>query len=137
MHCLVCIDDHGGMMFHRRRQSRDRAVCADIMRVAVDSRLWMNDYSRRQFSGEEAEAILVEEHFLDCAGPGDWCFVEDQPLRPWLDRIESMTVYRWNRVYPADFRLDIFPWDDGWTITAREEFSGHSHPTITKEVYVK
>lgn len=137
MRCLVCIDNHGGLMFNRRRQSRDRAVCADILRVAAGGRLWMNAYSGTQFSEESSASIRVEERFLECAGPGDWCFVEDQPLRPWLGRIESLTVYRWNRVYPADLHLDIAPWDDGWTLTAREEFSGYSHPTITKEVYVK
>ena len=40
---MVCIDDHNGMMFNHRRQSRDRAVIERVLRCAESSRLWMRE----------------------------------------------------------------------------------------------
>ena len=31
MHVIVCLDNQNGMLFNRRRQSRDRAVIVDIL----------------------------------------------------------------------------------------------------------
>ena len=36
---IVLIDDHGGMQFNRRRQSRDRLACADILRLCAGAPL--------------------------------------------------------------------------------------------------
>ena len=55
----------------------------------------------------------------------------------WLDRLEGLVLYRWNRRYPADAWLDVRPGPPGWTLARREEFSGHSHERITKEVYTR
>ena len=74
---------------------------------------------------------------MDKAGPGELCFVEEPPLLPWLDRLEGLVLYRWNRRYPADAWLDVRPGPPGWTLARREEFSGHSHERITKEVYTR
>ena len=30
MEVIVCVDDHNGMLFNHRRQSRDQAVIADM-----------------------------------------------------------------------------------------------------------
>ncbi len=49
--------------------------------------------------------------------------------------MEGLVLYRWNRRYPADVYLDIRPEPPGWRLVSREEFSGSSHPRITKEVY--
>ena len=112
MTAIVCVDEAWGMAFHGRRQSRDRAVCARILEDAA-------------------------EDFLAQAGPGELCFVEEPPLLPWLDRLEGLVLYRWNRRYPADAWLDVRPGPPGWTLARREEFSGHSHERITKEVYTR
>ena len=53
------------------------------------------------------------------------------------DRLEGLVLYRWNRRYPADAWLDVRPGPPGWTLARREEFSGHSHERITKEVYTR
>ena len=69
------------------------------------------------------------------AAPGEFCFLEDRPIRPFLDRVESMVLYHWNRRYPADLFLDLDPAALGWSLLGREEFPGSSHKKITKEVY--
>ena len=71
---------------------------------------------------------------LAAAGREDVCFVENLPLAPWAAAIERLTVYRWNRVYPADMRLDL-ALDRGWHLVAASDFPGFSHEKITKEIY--
>ena len=40
MIAALCIDDNRGLRFNRRRQSRDRAVTADLLRSAEGHKLW-------------------------------------------------------------------------------------------------
>ena len=133
MHIIVCLDNRGGMSFHHRRQSRDRVVRADMLAMARDSVLWMNEFTRTQF--EEAPQLRVAPDFLDRAEAGEYCFVEEGPVGPWLDRVEFLVLYHWNRDYPADRYLDVDPAKEGWHLACREEFPGYSHKKITKEVY--
>lgn len=91
----------------------------------------------RLFEAPYPEYLTAAEDFLAQAGPGELCFVEEPPLLPWLDRLEGLVLYRWNRRYPADAWLDVRPGPPGWTLARREEFSGHSHERITKEVYTR
>ena len=124
------------MLFNRRRQSRDRAVIADVMASLGDARLRIAPFSERLFEGVEG-AISVSEDFLSCAADGEVCFVEDRPLCGLLDRIEAITVYRWNRHYPADVYFDLDLQASGFRLCERVEFAGYSHETITKEIYTK
>ncbi len=133
MIAVLCIDDNNGLMFNRRRLSQDRALRADLLREAGGRRLWMNAYSRRQFGAEGEGLITVDEDFLARAGAGDLCFVEGAALLPHLARMEGLILYRWNRRYPADVYLDLDL--SSLRLCASEEFPGHSHETITKEVY--
>lgn len=132
---VLCVDDGWGMAFHGRRQSRDRAVCGRILSDAAGGALWCAPASRVLFPAPAGVRLAAAEDFLDRAGPGEFCFVEDRPLLPWLDRMEGMVLYRWNRCYPADVYLDLRPEPPAWRMVRREEFPGHSHPRITKEVY--
>ena len=130
MTVIVCVDDRGGMRFHGRRQSRDRVLCADVLRLC--GRVRMNAASAALFQDCDGQ-IQVCEDFLQTAGPGDVCFVEDGPLSGL--EIDTLILYRWNRVYPADVFL---PYDlREWTLRACSEFPGYSHECITKEVYTR
>ena len=128
---ISCIDDRGGLLFHGRRLSRDRVLCQDVLRTCAGSPLWMAPGSRSLFSSLRdglSSSILTSEDFLAQAAPGEFCFLEDRPIRPFLDRVESM-------VLPADLFLDLDPAALGWSLLGREEFPGSSHKKITKEVY--
>ena len=134
MHVIVCLDDRNGMLFHHRRQSRDREVVGEILKGLCGRRLWISPYSQPLFQGA-GEDIFVDERFLEKAAPGDFCFVEGAPLAPWRDKLESITVYRWNRHYPGDVFLDI-DLKSGWTLSQQRDFPGYSHDKITEEVYL-
>ena len=135
MTLIICADDRGGMAFNRRRQSQDRIVREHILADAAGGRLWMSPYSARQFGPEQAEHISADEDFLDKAGETDACFVELSDPAAALDRADRLIVYRWNRTYPFDLAVSLPP--EGWTLAGTEEFPGHSHEKITKEVYTR
>ena len=130
MKVIVCIDDNKGMLFNARRQSRDRAVIEDIM--SESEKVWIHTFSEKLFEEYEDE-MTVDDEVLKKAGKGEFCFVENQALKSYEDEIEQLIVYKWNRKYPADFRLDLEL--DKWQLMEESEFEGSSHEKITKEVY--
>ena len=132
---IVCVDDGWGMTFGGRRQSRDREVSARVLAAAAGWPLWCAPSSLALFGPGAAGRLTAPAGLPDRAGPGGPCFVEDRPLLPWLEKVEGLVLYRWNRRYPADVYLDVRPEPPGWRLISREEFPGHSHPRITKEVY--
>ncbi len=134
MIAIVCIDGSGGMLFNRRRQSQDRLLREDLLREAEGRTLWMNAYSAKQFK-TLPETVRTAEDFLDQAGNGDLCFVEDRDPACYAGQLEGLIVYRWNRNYPADLFFTV-PLED-WTLSRQAEFAGSSHEKITKEVYTK
>ena len=134
---VVCVDEKNGMLFNHRRQSQDREVRKRILEDAAGTALWMNDYSRRQFSEPEAGQIRESEDFLEKAGPGEWCFAENVSAAPWESRIEKIVCYRWDRIYPADFWFDISLAENGWKLAEQKDFKGYSHEKVTKEMYIK
>lgn len=132
MIAVVCVDERNGMLFNGRRVSRDRLVCEDILH-SCSGYLWMEPYSASLFAQMPQEQLRVETQFLEKAEDGAWCFVEREPLSPYLQKLEQIVIYHWNRHYPADTYLDISLKD--WTLVSTEEFAGYSHPKITKEIY--
>lgn len=135
MNIIICIDDNNGMMFNHRRQSQDKYLREHLLNMIGTSPLWMNAYSKKQF--EEDFYICVSENFLEAASEGEYCFVEDQDIIPYLEKIEKIILFRWNRSYPADVYFDASLLSCGWILTEVEEFAGSSHEKITKEVYTR
>ena len=134
MKLMVCLDDRGGMLFNRRRQSKDKAVRADILSLTADSKLWMNGYSAGQFSPEQSN-IIVDEEFLEKAGEQDYCFAENVDISAYAEKVSRVIVYRWNREYPADVRFPAELFCHRWKKVCQDDFPGNSHECITREVY--
>ena len=109
MIAVVCVDDRGGMLFNRRRQSQDRVLRGDLLALAAGRPVWMNGYSLGQF-GPETGDLRTAEDCLDRAGKGELCFVE------------TMDLYC------------TLPLED-FVLEERREFAGSSHECITREVY--
>lgn len=126
----VCVDDKGGMMFNRRRQSRDRRQQEDLLQWCADRKLWIDSYSAPLFEGAGA---CVTGSFLEQAGAGEICFVENRSVAAFSEKIETVVLYRWNRTYPADLWFDLDM--TAFVLTETSEFPGTSHETITREIY--
>lgn len=129
MQLIVCLDDRDGMAFNHRRQSRDSAVVADILALAAGRPLWMTAQSAALFPADAG--VHVSENPLAEAPDDAYCFMETGPLAPAAARLDRLTIYRWNRHYPADVRFDL-PLD-GWQLVGTRDFAGHSHEKITRE----
>ena len=89
MNVIVCLDDRAGFQFAGRRQSRDAALCEKIMDLTADSILWMNHYSYPLFS-DLGGPVRVDDGFLEKAGSGDYCFVENVDVMPFSHKIEKI-----------------------------------------------
>ena len=132
MNIIVCLDDNLGMLFNKRRQSKDRQVLEDIEKFTNE--VLISSFSKNLFS-ESMCKTKVDDCFLEKAPHNAYCFVEADNISPYIDKVEHIIVYKWNRKYPSDFKFDISL--DSWKIIEQKEFAGFSHEKITKEVYVK
>ena len=136
MKVIVCLDDCLGMMFNSRRQSRDRAVIADVLKMTEREGLYIGQCSEKLFCEYDGK-YTVSDSMLDIAQRGEFCFVESERLSGYVDSIEEIIIYRWNRRYPADLYFDIDLDAKGFSLAKREEFEGYSHEKITKEIFTK
>ena len=125
MTLILWTGKNGELLFNHRRCSRDRAVIADIFSTYAPAQLCVSPYSSPLFPG----ARII--HQLSEVGE-DVLFLEDLPLLPALETAKTVIVYRFDRIYPADVKLQL-PAD--YVLTQCRCFSGHSHETISREVY--
>ena len=132
---IACVDDNNGMLFHQRRQSRDIALYNHILQLTKKKRLLMNEYSAKQFLKEEHQNVIVQSNFLDIAQEQDYCFVENTEISKYGNDIQKIILYRWNRVYPADYYFQFPINKDIWKLQKVSDIKGNSHDMITEEVY--
>ena len=129
MTVYVCLDDRDGMLFNKRRQSRDAAVLEDI-RASVPGVLTVDPYSQKLVQGAGIPYELAPEELPEEAH----FFLETRPAKAVVEQASTVVIYRWNRHYPADVRFDADL--SRFRLESTVEFPGKSHETITKEVYV-
>lgn len=136
MTVFVCTCDRGGMLFNKRRQSRDSRVIEDMARTAENGVFYISDFSEALFAQSDASVLSVPDP-LEVAGKDGFVFIENQHLGEYLDKIDRLIIYKWNRNYPFDFALDVDPVAAGFKKKSTREFKGTSHDKITREDYVK
>lgn len=128
MTVYLCLDDRGGLLFNKRRLSRDAAVLADM---AAEGPVTIDPFSEKLLA--QIPHLLAEEILpKDCR-----FFLENRNPESVLPLADRLVLYRWNRHYPADVRWEGTPGDYGFVLSETSEFPGKSHEKITKEVYVK
>lgn len=135
MRLILCVDDRYGLLFNRRRQSRDREVTADIIAEGLNGRLLIEERSETLFADAEKYGIVVSDNISEEAGKNDCCFIERKPDEALLAKADELILYFWNRKYPgtAFFKFD----SDMWEPVSEIEFRGRSHSKITKRRYRK
>lgn len=131
----ITVDDKMGLAFNKRRQSRDRLLIDDLCKK-TDKDIYISSYSALLFEEHKERVKIVNDPLRDCPD-GGFCFVEMTELSPYVESISTLIVYHWNRLYPADKRLDIDVTNCGFKMTAKYEFVGSSHDKITKGTYQK
>ena len=131
MIAILCLDNNNGMMFNDRRQSQDRGLREYIAERTKGEKVYMNAYTENLY--EEIENPIVSEDFLQKAGKGEPCIVENLPLSPVKAQIEEIVIFRWNKVYPSDQVLDVDL--EEWKLVEEEQIEGSTHE-ITKQIYL-
>ena len=132
MKLILFLDERGGMLFNRRRQSQDRKAREYILSMTAGARLLMNPYSAKQF--KEGGDITVTETPAHDAGREDFVLIENLPV-PLADADEVILIL-WNTLYPSDISFDTSSLKkEGFTLEKSEEFAGYSHERITVEFY--
>lgn len=132
MIAIVCVDNKNGIMFNHRRQSQDRVLIDEILKMVSleDKTLYLSEYSRPLFP-KDAKVSLTSD-FLSLS-ENDYAFLEDKLTEIPAKHINKLIVCKWNRDYPADVRL---PYNlDCYKKKMLKEFKGSSHKKITIESY--
>lgn len=132
MNIIACIDDNKGQLFNGRRQSRDIQVTSKIFEIVDGKNLLINSFSEKLFE----EKAIVKEDFLDSAGEEDFCFVENISVSEYIQKINKVYLFKWNRKYPSDFTFDL-ELETHFHLASIEEFKGNSHELVTLEVWEK
>ena len=135
MNIIVCLDDNNGMMFNKRRQSQDKLLRVSIKELVKGKTLFMNEYSYKLYKDINNENIIVSENYLDECENDNFCLVENKPLNNYIEKIDYIIIYKWNRIYPSDLYFDVDIKNEQWELIETEEFQGSSHEKITKETY--
>ena len=126
MKLIVCLDDNNGMMFNKRRQSRDRVLIENVLEFCKGEKLYTNEYSAKLFPEKTVEIFEnVEQIGIS------FCFAEDFTVNE--EYVDEIIVYKWNRLYPADtyFNINL----ENWSLIESVDFEGSSHEKITREIY--
>lgn len=134
MNLIFCLDNSQGMMFNQRRQSRDKEVSQDILRLAGEHKIWMLPYSATIFP-KKCPQILLSEFPWDHAMEDEYCYIESVDPNTILDKkVKKLIVYFWNRDYPGDLFCNI---DFSAFLCVDElKFAGFSHEKITRKIFV-
>ena len=135
MNIIICLDDDNGMMFNKRRQSQDRILRADLKEFIKDKDLYMNNYSYKLYKDIDNGNIKVSENFLEQCTENDFCLVEDKLLNNYINKINNIIIYKWNRIYPSDLYFDINLTSNSWELLETKEFEGSSHEKIIRIIY--
>jgi hypothetical protein len=130
MKLIFCLDDKGGMMFNKRRQSQDKELRKRILETLNGKPLIMSPYSSKQFV--EGGNLIISDAPQSETKHGVY-FVEDLPY--FLSDVDEITVYKWNRHYPSDVKFGIDLSKEGFILDTVYEFEGSSHEKITEEKY--
>ena len=72
MKLIVCLDDNNGMMFNKRRQSRDRVLVENILEFCKGEKVYTSEYSVKLFPENTVEIFEnIEQIGIS------FCFAED------------------------------------------------------------
>ncbi len=128
MDIIVCLDDKGGMLFNKRRQSKDRAVLED-MKGCLSAPLTIDAFSEKLFADTGIDYRVGEPE------ESGVFFAENVKISEIVDTCTRIVIYKWNRIYPSDFKFDIDLPKEGFVLKSTKDFAGTSHEKITREIY--
>lgn len=133
MTLIFCVDDNFGLMFNKRRQSRDSAVLEDIKNCFAGEKILISPYSEKLFKDMGVDYEVCE----DFEKQNGIYFVEDKYSPDLPNMADEVILYHWGKVYPADVKFDIALLSTNFALANSTTFKGTSHNEIRKERYTR
>ena len=124
---ITCIDNRKGIMFNKRRVSKDTLLIERLKGITKGNKIYVSEYSKPLFDGFDNLVLSIEN-----LTNNDFYFLEDEDYNGNIDKI---IIYKWNRDYPADKYFDIDL--SSYVLISTQDFQGSSHDLITEEIYIK
>lgn len=124
---ITCIDNRKGIMFNKRRVSKDALLIERLKGITKENKIYVSEYSKLLFDGFDNLVLSIEN-----LTNNDFYFLEDEDYNGNIDKI---IIYKWNRDYPADKYFDIDL--SSYELISTQDFQGSSHDLITEEIYIK
>ncbi len=122
MKVVVCVDDNYGILFNKRRVSKDSEIIKDINENI--SNINIKCFSEKLF---DKNYTIVEKY------TSDYNFIEEDSLEKMEDIVTEVIIYYFNRRYPSDLKLKLNL--EKYTLINEYDFIGSSHEKITKKIY--
>lgn len=122
---ITCIDNSNGIMFNKRRVSKDALLIERLKGITKENKIYVSEYSKTLFDGFDNLVLSIED-----LTNNDFYFLEDED---YTGNIDKIIIYKWNRDYPADkyFEIDL----SNFKKVSKEEIIGNSHKKITLTVF--
>ncbi|MBP0972553.1 MAG: hypothetical protein J5851_01450 [Oscillospiraceae bacterium] len=130
---ITCVDQKNGLGFNGRRQTSDSAVYADICKYAEDHFCGIDMASDTMLALENYLKLTGQEEHPLFTEPKEARFAELDDCKGLDDIYEMLILYRWDKTYPADIRLEIGM--QNYALVEQHEMVGSSHKKIVREVY--
>lgn len=130
----ITVDERMGIAFNKKRQSRDSKLIEDLVNCA-DGDIYVTSYSNALFGDYQDKVKVVTDPLSECPDR-NVCFIEVTDISAYEDEIEKLIIYRWNRHYPSDKKLDIDLSQSSFALLSSNDFEGSSHEIITRDIYI-
>ena len=124
---ITCINNSNGIMFNKRRVSKDALLIERLKGITKENKIYVSEYSKPLFDGFDNLVLSIEN-----LTNNDFYFLEDED---YTGNIDKIIIYKWNRDYPADKYFDIDL--SSYELISTQDFQGSSHDLITEEIYIK
>lgn len=131
---VACIDKLGNITADANRQINDILFIKRLWETTNEALLFINDCSRKKFF--YYPMMYIDDNFLDQAEAEDYCFVENTDITPYVDRIDKIILYKWNKTFSSELKFDVSILKD-YKIVSKESFLGSFHLRITEVIYEK
>lgn len=125
---VVCVDDNNGIMFNKRRVSKDALLIERLMEIIGNNKLYVSNYSKDLFNNYKN--VITDYNLL---GENDYYFLEDEEIKE--NVFDKIIIYKWNRKYPADTYFEYSL--KNYNLISSHDFKGNSHEKITEHIYTK
>ena len=137
MTLILTVDDGFGLAFGAKRQSRDRELVRDAVRLANGRKIFAREYSRLIFeeAGVCGDALVFCDEPTKACGNCGLALLELCVKKSELESASEVIIYSWNRRYPTTAKLDIDYIKANFVLKEEYDFVGNSHEKITRRTY--